>query len=496
MNSTKLLLISACLLSLAGCKKTSDSSSSGTSTSGSNSSGTNTSDSAYHTLFIPPAITGTTFNIVLSKSTKQFFTGKATATYGYNGQSFWGPTLIMNKGDNVQMNVTNTLQDTTTVHWHGFHIPAVMDGGPHQKIAPGTTWSPYFQVMNNASTFWFHPHLHEKTYVQQTMGAGGLIIVRDPIESALNLPRTYGTDDIPLVLTSRRFNSDNSFDTTVHDYGDYALVNGTLSPQVSLPKQYVRFRILDAEIERAYNLGFSDNRSFYVIGNDGGLLNAPVAVTRLVIGVGERYEILVNLGGDAVGSSVSLKAYNSNQTFGFPGGEPGTTGETGSLLNNKDFEVLKINVASPTASAITSVPVSLTTNTYWQASDANASLSTAINGGQGLSAFYFDNNYYNYSTINHTISLNSIVNWTFVNGNIFGHSIHIHDIQFKIVSRSSGAIASYEQGWKDTFFLRLGETVSVVAKFDDFSDGVNPYMYHCHFPNHEDAGLMGQFIVK
>jgi len=253
---------------------------------------------------------------------------------------------------------------------------------------------------------------------------------------------------------------------------------------------------LNAEIERAYNLGFSDNRSFYVIGNDGGLLDAPIAVTRMILGVGERVEILVNLGNDAVGSSLSLKAYNSGQTFGFPGGEPNSSGALGSLLNNKDFQILKINVTAANTNAITSIPTKLTTNTTLTAADANTSIATSITGGQGGSEFAFDNNNYNYITINHTIPLNSTVNWTFTNSNIFGHSIHIHDIQFKIVSRSSGTIAPYESGWKDTYYLRLGETVSVVARFSDFSDSTSPYMYHCHFPNHEDGGLMGQFLVK
>ena len=92
--------------------------------------------------------------------------------------------------------------------------------------------------------------------------------------------------------------------------------------------------------------------------------------------------------------------------------------------------------------------------------------------------------------------MDAVVKWSFSGGNIFGHSIHIHDVQFNIVSRSSGSIAPYEIGWKDTYFIHLGETVSVVAKFSDFSDTTSPFMYHCHFPNHEDGGLMGQFIVK
>jgi len=71
----------------------------------------------------------------------------------------------------------------------------------------------------------------------------------------------------------------------------------------------------------------------------------------------------------------------------------------------------------------------------------------------------------------------------------------VHDVQFKIISRSSGTIADYEKGWKDTVAVPLGESVSFIAKFDDFADSTNPFMYHCHFSNHEDEGMMGQFLV-
>ena len=159
----KILFILAVIgcVTIVCCKKN-------TTTGSSNTTNTTTtgtsSDTTYHALYIPPTLTGTNFNLTIGTSSKQFFaTGAATPTYSYNGLPIWGPTLIMNKGDNVTLNVTNNLTDTTTVHWHGFHIPAKMDGGPHQKIAPGTTWSPFFTVLNNASMYWYHPHLHQKT---------------------------------------------------------------------------------------------------------------------------------------------------------------------------------------------------------------------------------------------------------------------------------------------------------------------------------------------
>ena len=453
----------------------------------------------YTTLWIPDTLRGTTFNLTVKDTMKQLRSGNQTITGGINN-SFWGPTLFFNKGDTVHLNVKNKLNDSTTIHWHGMHLPAVMDGGPHQVIPPGTTWSPYWKVTNNAGTYWYHPHLHEMTLEHVSKGIGGFIIVRDPAEAALTLPRKYGVDDIPLVLTSRRYDNSNQFIVQNTAYGDYLLTNGTHSAQVSLPKQYVRLRILNAEIERGYNLGFSDNRTFYIIANDGGLLSAPVAVTRVKLMVGERVEILVNLSNDNVGTSVDLKAYNSNQTFGFPGGEAGTTGQFGSLLNNIDFTVLHINVAAQTASPVTALPSTLVSNTYWTNNDVTNSRTLTITGGtpgQPNNPFVFDNTPFVLSTINKTVTLNQVEKWTVKNSNIFGHTFHIHDVEFKIIERNGSAanVGAYEQGWKDVMFVPVNESVSFIAKFDDYADPLHPFMYHCHFSNHEDDGMMGQFVV-
>jgi bilirubin oxidase len=450
----------------------------------------------YNTLWIPDTLSGTNFNLVLKDTFAQLRSGNQTITAGVNG-AYWGPTLLINKGDEVHMNVYNKMNDSTTIHWHGFHLPAVMDGGPHQIIPPGTLWQPFWKITNQAATYWYHPHLHEMTQEHMTKGLGGFIIVRDAEEAALPLPRTYGVDDIPLAITSRRYTTGNQFVYTNTAYGDYVLTNGTPNAQTSLPKQVVRLRILNVETERALNLGFSDNRTFYVIGNDGGLLNAPVAVTRLKMAVGERAEILVDLTGAIVGSSFDLKAYNSGQAFGFPGAEPGTSGEFGSLLNNKDFTVLHINVAATSAKPISAVPTTLVNNTYLTAADATVSRSLTITGGQPAgNPFVFDNKKFEFNTINKTLDVNTTEKWTVTNTNIFSHAFHIHDVEFKIISRSTGAVGQYESGWKDVFYIAINETVTFVARFADYADPIHPFMYHCHFGNHEDEGMMGQFVVK
>lgn len=465
---------------------------------------TNYLSAQYNNMTMPEALTGTTFNLNIKDATKQIRSGNLTVTGAINNETFWGPTLFVNKGDLIHMNVTNNLNESTTLHWHGMHLPAVMDGGPHQVIPAGTIWQPYWTVLNQASTLWYHPHLHESTHAQITKGVGGFIIVKDPIEAALNLPRTYGVDDIVLALTSRSYSTANQFITPPASnrvYGDYMLTNGTPLAQYTLPKQFVRMRILNAEIERGYNLGFSDNRTFYIIANDGGLLNAPVAVTRVKLMVGERIEIMVNLGGDTVGSSLDLKAYNSGQALGFPGGEPNTTGTFGSLLNNIDFNVLHINVGATTTTPVpvTAVPTTLENNTYWTAANATVNRSVLVTGGQAGSPFGFDNNLFSLTRIDKTVNLNATESWTVTNNNVFGHSFHLHDIEFKIVARngSAAAVGTHENGWKDTFYLPRNESVTFVGKFENFADSdvTHPYMYHCHFAGHEDGGMMGQFLV-
>lgn len=448
----------------------------------------------FQKLRIPEAVAGTNFNLSVHKSTKSFWKGATTATFAYNNETFWGPTLILKKGDTVQMNVRNELDEPTTTHWHGLHLPAATDGGPLQVIAAGKAWSPSFKVTNNAGTYWYHPHAHETTQKHLTMGAGGLIIVKDPIEAALPLPREYGVDDIPLVLTSRRFHLDDqfSYDGDNDKYGDFAFANGTLDAEVGLPAQVVRLRILNAEIERGYDLGFSDGRTFHVIATDGGLVDKPIPVTRMKLMVGERVEVLVDLGRDKVGSSVDLMAYNAGQPFGYPGGEPGTRPPNGGYLNNINFRLLHINVTPRTAKAITTLPATLVKNRLWTESDATQQRTIRISGGRPL--FNFDDKPYSRSVINQTVTLGTVEKWTIQNNNIFGHTFHIHDVQFSIISRTS-SVQDYERGWKDTLYVPRGESVSFIAKFDDYASDTDAFMYHCHMSNHEDGGLMGQFVV-
>jgi blue copper oxidase len=449
----------------------------------------------YNLMRVPDTLSGTTFNLAIRDTFKQMIPGNQTITASLNGD-WWGPTLIFRKGEVVHPSVYNDMADTTTIHWHGMHLPAIMDGGPHQPIAPYTTWAPYWKVDNQAGTYWYHPHLHMEAQKQLNQGIGGFIIVRDSFESTLPLPRTYGIDDIPLALTDRKFDATNQI--VEAPYGDSMIVNGTLRAKYNLPAQLVRLRILDAATERSYNLGFSDNRNFYVIATDEGLLDTPVLLNRLPIHTGERYEILVNCTGQA-GTTVDLMAYNTAFSNQIPGGESFAGGPFANYLGHKDFMVIHFEIGAATSGALTTVPRTLTTNSFWPSSSAvltrNLTFIDSTVAGIPGPLFVMNHRIFAMNYIDYAIPLDNTEIWDISSTSNFGHPFHIHDVAFSILSINGAAPSAYEKGWKDVVFVPANGNVKFIAKFTDYADSAHPYMFHCHIAGHEDAGLMGQFVV-
>ena len=75
-----------------------------------------------------------------------------------------------------------------------------------------------------------------------------MIIVRDQEEAALTLPRTYGVDDIPIIIQSKSLAPNNQIEIMGPDLT--LMVNGTIGPEVDCPAQMVRFRALNASSNR------------------------------------------------------------------------------------------------------------------------------------------------------------------------------------------------------------------------------------------------------
>lgn len=459
---------------------------------------------AQNKVLIPPVLNGENFDLTLQNGSVSFYAGNETKTLGVNG-AILGPTLILEAGKSVQINVHNTLNETTTIHWHGMHVSAANDGGPHTTIAPGETWSPAFTVLDKAATYWYHPHLHENTNRHVSLGIAGFVLVKDKEEAALTLPRTYGTDDFPLVVQTKDFDTDNQIIVPSNN-DDVVMVNATINPELEVPAQMVRLRLLNGASNRVFNFGFGNNKTFYQIASDGGLLEAPVSLSRLMLAPGERAEILVDFS-TLENQQIKLRSFASELSSGMYGAtNPGMSlmmtldGYNPNPLNGADFDILTLKVKAPTEKAVFTLPEKLITSEKIDVNkmDTNRSLvfSPAQMGANQLNGNFLINGLtFNMDVINFSIPLNNTEIWTITNQSGIAHPFHIHDVQFYILDRNGQLPPLNERGRKDVVLVQPMETVRFITEFKDFANDPVPYMLHCHMLTHEDLGMMLQFEV-
>ena len=399
-----------------------------------------------------------------------FFNGIKTQTMGYNG-NYLGPIIKVIRGETVNMHVKNDLNQATSIHWHGLEVPGSEDGGPHQVISSGSSWNPSFKIDQVASTLWFHPHVIGTTATQVYYGLAGMLWIEDENSLSLDLPSTYGVNDIPLILQDRSFNPDGSFQYIDNGMdgskGDYILVNGAITPYLNVNQIKMRFRILNGANASNFNLYLSDRSEMVQIASDGGLLSEPVARENIFIAPGERVEIIVDFSRYDKGDVITLMS-NQDRVMTFTIGDEAVD-ET--LIRNKLVEVERMNQ---------SLALGLKTIEL----DGMGHM-VSINGHQ------FDMN-----RLDDVVQVNDVEIWEITTnrsmmGSI-GHPFHIHGTLFQILSRDDKLPAAYEMGWKDTVFVNAGETVRLIVRFKH--EGI--YMYHCHILEHEEAGMMGQLEVR
>lgn len=419
-----------------------------------------------------------------------FFPGKTTRTLGYNGD-FLGPTIRVRNGQRFSMDARNTLGQKTTLHWHGLHVPAQWDGGPRQSITAGSTWKPEFTINQEAATLWYHPHAMGLTGEQVYKGLAGLFYIEDEFSDSLDIPKRYGVDDIPLVIQDRRFFSSGQFAYTqnMHDVmngviGNHMLVNGAMRPLLSVHAGLIRLRLLNGSNSSIYRISFNDERSFQVIASDGGFLPRPVEMNSIILSAGERAEVLVDLSDTTPGDAISLLV---------------------DQMKGSRFEALRITV-DRSAEGNVSLPSKLRPLERIPESEASVvrrfAMATMDMGGGRMGMgmmgrrLTINGKKMDINRIDEQVKLGDTEIWEITNQSAMmmsmPHSMHLHDVQFQILSRNGEAPPPHEQGRKDTVLIMPGETVRIISRFRDYT-GI--YMYHCHLLEHEDDGMMGQFEV-
>lgn len=452
-----------------------------------------------------------------------------TPTYGINGP-FLGPAIRLRRGERAHVNVRNALPETVTVHWHGLIIPGEADGGPHQLIAPGKEWNVEFGVDQPAATLWFHPHVYPTTAELVIKGLAGLLIIEDEESDGLGLPSRWGVDDIPIILQDRRFSPDGTFfhrfnlaAVTVGALGDTVLVNGAPYPEARTAKGWLRLRILNGSNARSYRLAASDGRTLYVVGSDGGLLEQPVARTDLVLQPGERFEVLVDARDGAPFDLVTLPVAQAIMRLppfdrplplvtldpqGADGGgglpdrlvdlpslpdTPPPLSQTLTMQMYRDDDgmgalmkagLMKVPAEGPVpdavAEALTRVLVDGPALTLADQLSANG-----INGAP----FKLDRDRLE-------VPRGRDLRWRIEEGSDkMLHPVHIHGCQFRILTMDGEAPPPHLAGYKDTATISAGGSAEILIRFPYQAAHATPYMAHCHILEHEDSGMMMQFMV-
>lgn len=418
-----------------------------------------------------PADGGRSFELTLQEGLTEILPGTRTPTWGING-TFLGPTLRAARGDEVRMTVRNRLPEITTVHWHGMRLPALIDGGPHQVIESGADWAPRWTLDQPAATTWYHPHPHGSTARHMYRGLAGMFVIDDA--QGPELPSAYGVDDFPLLLQDKSFAADGSLagdplQGTYGILGDHHLVNGTYDPRLDVTTERVRLRLLNAANARMYNLAFADQRRFHVIANDGGLLAAPVEVGTLTLTPGERAEIVVPF---APGEEAILQ-----------------TVDNGVDIAAGTADVLRF-VAAPELGPSPALPAQLADPTPIVPPQGARVRRFELNGRNAINGNRMD-----MQRIDEIVPAGAVEIWEIINPGNLSHNFHIHEVAFQILDVNGAPPPPQTAGYKDTVSLPAGASVRLAVRFDGYVDPLSPYMYHCHILRHEDAGMMGQFVI-
>ena len=446
---------------------------------------------------IDAAHQGNAVSLKIAAGRHAFVHGKPATTYGYSAPIL-GPVVRMRRGDKIEMTVENALDAVTTVHWHGLLVPGDCDGGPQQLIRPGDRWRPVLNVDQPAATLWFHPHAHHDTARQIYMGLTGMIIVDDGADARLGLPRTFGIDDLPLILQDRSFAFDGSIayetdglDVVYGARGDTVIVNGVIAPLAKVPPGLVRLRLLNAANAQNFQLRFSDQRTFHVIASDGGFLPAPVAVAQLTISPAERFEILVDF---ANGKAVALETGPDEEMgiFGRLASDGSAdyvpmlrfeTTTTKPLVKEMPTRLVELSPASQ-ASAVRRrefvVNSGICMNRTQTGEHADMVALTGING-KTFDAARID--------VETNLGTNEV--WEVISAGM-AHPFHIHGALFRILSIAGAPAPPHLAGWKDVVLVE--DKAELLVSFNQPATRDHPFMYHCHILEHEEAGLMGQYV--
>jgi spore coat protein A len=418
--------------------------------------------------------------------------GYKTKMWGYDGM-FPGPTIAATKGRPIVVRQVNQLPavhptlgyvPATSTHLHGHPSLPQYDGYANDVTLPGQYKDYHYENDPAERTLWYHDHGVHHTSENIYMGLAGLYLLRGADPGGL----PSGDFEKPLVISDVAFDAkgqllfDNNSESSL--FGDVIMVNGVPWPKLAVEPRRYRFRILNASLSRGYRLQLSNGASFTVVGTDGGLVQTPQVVRELKVGMAERYEVVVDFAGSA-GRSVELR----------------NAGVPNAVDYDNTNKVMRFDVAATTTSpGAGPVPAVLdTTSAFLALKESDATKTRKLVFERKDSEWTINGDTWEeveesgFTKVIADPAFRSTEIWELENksGGWF-HPIHIHLVDFKILTRNGRPPAPQERGPKDVVYLGENETIRLLMKFEGHT---GRYMLHCHNAVHEDHDMMFQFRV-
>ena len=410
--------------------------------------------------------------------------------------SYLGPTLRLRTGQRVQVEFENRLDDECIVHWHGLVVPQDQDGQPAEAVAPGAVYNYDFTVTNDPGTYWYHPHPHGRTGEQVYRGLAGMIVVAD---TDGNLPN--GDNDLALVLQDRTIGSDGELryattrrDTMAGFVGDTPVTNGVADFEMAVRREPYRIRLLNGANSQTQYLTWSNGAAVHVVATDGNLLPETVSVDGVVITPAQRSDLWIDFSTFEPGQRVQLLAADAFVESGNP---------SSLTLDAKTAATFVIEDTDPMPGAL---PTTLGRPPVFGPDDAvnRDAPKQFILSTRRAAHWINDTQWEGRVAVDvETVKANTVELWEFVNQSPMAHPMHLHGEAFRIVSRTwdddrladAWATISHgviDTGLRDTVLVWPGQRVQIAARF---ADHLGYFLYHCHILEHEDAGMMRNFLV-
>jgi spore coat protein A, manganese oxidase len=429
----------------------------------------------------------------------------------------------------------------------------------------GTSRTYHYGNTQEAAGIWYHDHAMGITRLNVFAGLAGGYLVRDandPGDGSTGLPPAP-TYEVPLILQDKMFNTDGTFNYPPHPapvtpgggpwipefFGDVATVNGKIMPNLAVDRGKYRFRVYNGSQARFCNLKLKISSGvivpFFQIGTDGGLLNAPVLLSKLLLAPGERADLVVDFAALRAGTKVVV-ANDANAPF--PSGPTAVERGGVPLPQIMQFTVTsKVGWTAPLPAnlRLRSAPITRLAGLP-VAATKNMVLVEVHNADDDPTMVLMNNRNFAPDDTTMTVGTNTLEQWDLINTTVDAHPMHLHFTQFQVLNRQKFDAARYlvvaygikpagapiwpvpntgssvpvapflkgtastpapnEQGWKDTIVAMPGEVTRILVPFGANPAGatgpmaigashVGKYVSHCHILEHEENDMMMRYTV-